>query len=140
MRTKKTNQTNPKTKTSKYLAKKVEVDGITFDSKKEARRWCVLKGMEESGEISDLRRQVKFILIPAQREPDTVGARGGIIRGKVIERELAYIADFAYFDNATEKTIVEDVKSGYRDGANYRIYVIKRKLLYERFGIRVKEV
>lgn len=124
---------------SKYNAKKVSVDGIDFDSKKEANRYIVLKGMEESGEISDLRRQVKFILVPAQREEDTIGARGAVIRGKIIEREMSYVADFAYRDNSTGRTVVEDVK-GYRDGGAYRVFSMKRKLMLERYGIRVKEI
>lgn len=130
-----------KTKTPKLKNKKTVVDGIEFDSKKEAMYWLTLRDMEARGEISDLRRQVKFILIPAQREKDTIGARGRVIRGKVIERELSYIADFVYRDNATGKTVVCDVK-GYRkaDAATYRIFVCKRKLMLEKYGIRVVEV
>ena len=67
---------------NKYHSKKVEVDGITFDSKKEAKRFAELSLFEKAGVISDLQRQVKFVLIPAQREPDTVGARGGTKKGK----------------------------------------------------------
>ena len=53
---------------SKYGAKKVTVDGITFDSKKEANRWCELRLMERAGVITGLERQVKFVLIPSQCE------------------------------------------------------------------------
>ena len=60
---------------SKYGAKKVEIDGIIFDSKKEGRRYQELKMLQKAGEISNLQRQVKYILIPAQREPDTEGPR-----------------------------------------------------------------
>lgn len=110
-----------------------------FDSEKESRRWQELLLMQRAGAISHLERQVKFELIPAQREPDRTGARGGTIRGKTIERAATYIADFSYYDKATNKTIVEDVK-GYRDSEAYKLYVIKRKLMLWRYGIRIREV
>lgn len=122
---------------SKYGAKKVEVDGVKFDSQKEARRWTQLKLLERAGEIEGLERQVKFVLIPAQREPDSIGARGGKIKGKLIEREVAYIADFVYIENGEK--VVEDVK-GYKGGTAYDVFKIKRKLMLFVHGIRVKEV
>lgn len=120
---------------TKYKAKKIELDGITFDSKKEAKRYADLKLFERAGEIKDLQRQVKYILIPAQKEPDRKGPKGGIIRGKVIERECAYIADFVYQITVTGETIVEDTK-GFRT-AEYRI---KKKMMLYFYGIRIKEV
>lgn len=122
---------------SKYGAKKITVDGIEFDSKKEARRWQELKLLERSGQIYDLERQVKFVLIPAQREPDIIGARGGRKPGKLIERECAYIADFCYTipgEIAITK-VVEDTK-----GVKTPEYIIKRKLMLYIHGIRVREV
>lgn len=118
---------------SKYGAKKINIDGEIFDSKREAKRWQELKLREDLGLISDLRRQVKYVLVPAQREPDTVGARGGIHRGKLIEREVAYYADFTYKQNG--ETVVEDVK-----GMRTEVYKVKRKLMLERYGIRIQEV
>ena len=118
---------------SKYGAKKITVEGITFDSKKEARRYLQLLDMERNNEITDLERQVKYILIPAQREPDTVGKRGGIKKGKLIERECAYVADFVYNQNG--RRVVEDTK-----GVRTKDYIIKRKLLLWVHGIRIKEV
>lgn len=112
---------------------RTEVDGILFDSRKEAGRYSELKLLEKAGEISNLRLQVKYILIPAQREPDTLGPRGGIRRGKLLENECSYIADFVYEENGT--TIVEDTK-GFRTDA----YIIKRKLMLERYGIQIREV
>ena len=120
---------------NKYHSKKVEVDGIVFDSRKEAKRWLELSLFEKAGVISDLQRQVKFILIPAQREPDTVGARGGIKKGKVIEKECAYIADFVYKDLTLNETVVEDTK-----GFKTPDYIIKRKLMLFVHGIRIKEI
>lgn len=127
-------------KKSKYGAKKQTItnsDGtvLTFDSKKEMQRFIELRYMEQAGLISDLQRQVKFVLIPAQREPDTVGKRGGVVKGKLIEREVAYIADYVYFDNEKQQTIVEDAK-----GMRTKEYVIKRKMLLYFRGIRIKEV
>ena len=87
---------------NKYHNNKVTVDGIVFDSKREAKRYTQLKERLDAGEISNLDRQVKYILIPAQREPDTVGPKGGVHRGKLIERECAYVADFVYNDDFAE--------------------------------------
>lgn len=121
-------------KMSKYGAKKVTIDGQTFDSKKEARRFQELKMLEKAGEISELRTQVKFLLIPAQRDPDIIGARGGRKPGKLLERECAYIADFVYKDKEGN-TVVEDTK-----GMRTEAYIIKRKLLLQRYRIRIKEI
>lgn len=123
---------------SKYNAKKVEIDGIRFDSVKESRRFLELKAMQEAEVISDLRRQVKYVLIPAQREPETVGKRGGKIKGKLLERECSYVADFVYKDSQGN-TIVEDVK-GYRGGGAYEIFKIKRKLMLYVHGIKIIEI
>lgn len=119
---------------SKYGANKTVIDGIVFDSKKEGRRYQELKIMESAGLISDLQRQVKFILIPAQREKDTKGKRGGVIKGKLIEREVAYIADFVYQNEYGER-IVEDTK-----GMKTKEYIIKRKMMLYFYGIRITEV
>lgn len=124
----------PNKSKSKYGANKTVVDGIEFDSKKEARRWQELKIMESAGLISDMQRQVKFILIPAQREKDTIGKRGGVIKGKLIEREVAYIADFVYQNEYGER-IVEDTK-----GMKTKEYIIKRKMMLWFYGIRITEV
>ena len=118
---------------NKYRSKKITVGGITFDSKKEARRFQELYFMERAGEITDLQRQVKFVLIPAQREPDTTGKRGGIKKGKLIERECSYVADFVY--NKNGKRVVEDTK-----GVRTKDYIIKRKLMLLVHGIRINEI
>lgn len=119
----------------KYKNKKVCVNGIQFDSKKEMMRFLVLKEMEEQGQISNLQTQVKYVLIPAQREPDKVGVRGGKIKGKLIERECAYIADFVYLDKKTGETVVEDTK-----GFRTTDYKIKRKLMLHVHSIRIREI
>lgn len=120
---------------NKYGARKVTKNGLIYDSKKEARRAGILETLEKAGAITDLRRQVKFVLIPTQREPDTIGPKGGRKPGKVIERECYYLADFVYTITATGETVIEDTK-----GVRTKEYVIKRKLMLERFGIRIKEL
>jgi len=127
-------------KRSKYRSEKVTLelpDGTkhTFDSRKEAKRYNELLIRLKAGEISDLRLQVKFVLIPAQYEPDTVGVRGGIKKGKLIERECSYIADFVYTEDGKE--VVEDVKSPI---TRTPVYKVKKKLLLYVHGIRLKEV
>lgn len=132
----------------KYGNKNIIKDGEVFDSIKEYKRWCELLLLERAGEITNLRRQVKYVLIPAQYEPDTVGSRGGIKKGKLIERECIYIADFVYeyhkliredkpreVYSARVYTMVEDTK-GYKT----KDYIIKRKLMLHIHGIRIKEV
>lgn len=122
--------------TGKYHNHKVERDGESFDSIKEYRRYCELQIMEKAGMIHGLERQKKFVLIPAQREPDTVGKRGGRIKGKVIERECAYIADFCYYTQDGEY-VVEDVKS---EATKTEQYKIKKKMLLYFHHIRIREV
>ena len=120
---------------NKYGSKKVEIDGIVFDSKKEAKRFQELLLLERAGAIQDLQRQVKYVLIPEQREPDIIGKRGGRKPGKLLERECAYIADFVYFDHSLGKIVVEDTK-----GFRTKDYIIKRKLMLFRHGIQIKEI
>ena len=108
-----------------------------FDSKKEYRRWVELSLLERAGEITNLQRQVQFILLPEQRAPGTEtykkGPRKGQVKpGPVLERKVTYIADFMYFENG--EPVVEDVK-----GLRTKEYVIKRKLMLYTYGIRIKE-
>lgn len=110
---------------SKYGNKKTVVDGITFDSKKEAVRYCELKRLERGKAISNLRLQVKYLLIPTQYGTN----------GKVIHRATSYYADFVYIDNRTGEEIVEDAK-----GHRTEVYKMKKKLMFEKYGIRIREV
>lgn len=107
---------------SKYRAKKTVVDGITFDSRKEADRYLVLKGMEEDGLIENLRRQVRYELVPAFD-----------VDGKHY-RPVYYVADFVYMDKETGKEVVEDVK-----GMRTDVYRLKSKLFARRYGVSIKE-
>ncbi len=120
---------------SKYHSQKVSIAEEIFQSKKEARRWLELKNMEANGLISGLQRQKKFVLIPAQYEEGTRGPRGGYKRGKLLEREVAYYADFVYFDEHEKDFVIEDAK-----GVRTPEYVIKRKLMLWLNGYQIREV
>ena len=108
----------------KYRNKKIVVDGITFDSKLEARRYGELKLLERAGEITDLQLQVKYTLIPSQR-----------LNNKVVERAVTYTADFVYKLKSSGETVVEDTK-----GMKTDKYILKRKMMLYFHGIRIKEV
>ena len=103
---------------SKYHNKWVEVDGIKFPSIKEAERWKTLRLMERAGEIVGLKRQLRIELVPKTK----------------LYRAVSYVADFVYFDKRAGKTVYEDVK-----GMKTEVYKIKKKLLYWRHGIEIKE-
>lgn len=107
---------------NKYHARKVRRDGMTFDSAAEYDRWRELLLMQRAGAISGLERQVRFELVPSQKE-----------NGKVVERGVSYVADFVY--QREGETVVEDVK-----GVKTPEYIIKRKLMLARHGIRIREV
>lgn len=118
---------------TKYRNKRVRIGDESFDSKKEYHRWLELQILEDAGVIRKLERQVKFVLIPAQREPETITQRGRKIPGKVIEREAVYYADFVY--EMDGEIVVEDTK-----GMKTDVYILKRKLMLEKYGIRIREV
>jgi hypothetical protein len=106
---------------SKYHNKVVHINGMKFDSRKEARRYAELLWLEKAGEIRDLQRQVKFELIPKQGS----------------ERACYYKADFVYYELDKEgrwQFIVEDSK-----GARTDVYKIKRKLMMWRHNIKIRE-
>lgn len=107
---------------SKYRSQKITVGGITFDSKKESKRFSELYLLERAGQITNLQRQVPFELIPSQR-----------IDGKVVEYPCKYIADFVYEKDGQK--VVEDTK-----GFKTKDYIIKRKLMLSVYGIRIHEV
>ena len=107
---------------NKYHSKKITIDNEKFDSVKEYQRWCELKLLKRARQIYDLKRQVKFVLIPAQ-----------YINGKCVERECSYFADFTYYQDG--RLVVEDTK-----GFKTKDYIIKRKLMLHIHGIRIQEV
>lgn len=100
----------------KYNAKKTIVDGITFDSKKEAARYSQLKLLEKTGVIYNLELQPHFLLQDKFR-----------YKGKTF-RKVEYVADFRYTDK-TGATVVEDVK-----GFKTDVYSLKKKLFLYKYG------
>jgi hypothetical protein len=120
-----------KTKPSKYHNRKVIVDGMVFDSKKEYLRFMELSLLEKAGKIQNLKRQVEYMLIPAQfgmvLDPKT-----GRQKRVCLERACHYKADFTYTENG--KFVCEDTK-GFRTPD----YKIKRKLMLQLFDIRIRE-
>lgn len=125
---------------SKYFNKKtISLDGSVFDSRKEARRWGELSLLQRAGKITDLDRQVKFELIPAQYETyERYGKSGQRLKDgtRLVERAAIYTADFVYTDeNGTR--VVEDTKS---QATRTEAYILRRKLMYARYKIKIKEV
>lgn len=113
-------------------------DGIEHDSRKEANRWCELKLLERAGKITNLQRQVKYLLIPAQIEVYArYGKKGQRLKDgeRVIEKECSYIADFVYHIAEDSKLVVEDTK-----GIKTKEYIIKRKLMLWIYHIRINEI
>lgn len=105
---------------SKHRNVKTNLDGVTYDSKKEANRAAELKIVALAGKIAELRTQVPFVLFVNEQKICT------------------YIADFVYRDMATGNIVVEDVKSEHT--RKLQVYRIKKKLMKACFGIEILEV
>lgn len=121
-----------------YNIKTRSSDGIVHDSGKEAHRWEQLLLMKKAGEIYNLRRQVRFELLPAQYHTvERFSKTGQRLKEQklLLERKVEYVADFVYTDTKTGETIVEDT-----EGVKTKDYIIKRKLMLAVCGIRVREV
>ena len=107
------------------------------DSILETRRRAELELLQRAGKIKDLKRQVKYVLIPAQYEYyHRYGKNGNRLKDgkKLLEKECSYYADFVYTDCETGETVVEDAKGFHTDK-----YLIKRKLMLYLHDIRIKE-
>ena len=121
-------------KPPKYRNEKVVVDGIKFDSKREAKAYQELSLMERAGIISDLRLQVKFELLSAQYEHYEVqGKRKVLQKKKCIEKSCSYYADFTYMQDGVLHVV--DSK-----GVKTKEYLIKRKMMLALRGIQIKEI
>lgn len=94
---------------NKFKAKKIKIDGMMFDSKREYKRFLYLLELEKEQKIFHLDRQVKFELLPKQKG----------------ERAITYLADFVYLDNGV--LVVEDVKS--KITKKQTDYILKRKMI-----------
>jgi hypothetical protein len=106
---------------NKYGARKTVVDGITFDSQREANRWRDLQSLEKGGLITKLERQVKYVLAPSVK----------FIGEQKAKAALRYYADFRYVDDLGY-VIVEDAK-----GRQTEAFRIKRHLMKSVHGIDV---
>lgn len=104
---------------SKYRNTKTEVDGIVFDSKKEAARWLELKALEASGKISRLCRQVR---VPLK------------VNGIVVAH---WVADFEYQESVLDPLVWEDVKSDFT--RKLPLYRLKKKMVKAIYGVDIKE-
>ena len=110
-------------KRKKTNAKKTMVDGILFDSKLEAQRYKYLKQLEKAGQISKLKIQFPFELIPTQKKgnnkvPSICAERVSTIR------KTSYYADFVYLRHKDMKWIINDAK-----GRSMEVYKLKLKLV-----------
>ena len=126
-------------KVNKYLNKKTEIDGITFDSKKEASYYLYLKQQEKAGTISSLQLQVPFEVIPAVWGERVVRLKTKEKRETYcIQKAAHYVADFVYIETATGRKVVVDVKSEItRKNPEYRL---KKKMMLAFNGIEIEEV
>lgn len=132
-------------KVNKYGNKKVVIDGEVFDSQKEAKRYTQLLNLQRAGEITNLKTQVPYELIPPYYEEINTGEyykRGdkkGAPKTKrvLIEHGVKYVADFVYV-NKDGKEVVEDTKS--KATKKKESYIIKRKLMIKVHGIKIQEV
>lgn len=104
------NKKTPIKKKSKYSNIKTVVDGITFDSKKEADYYCQLKLLKQAGEIKDFGLQPRYELLPTFRKNGTT------------HRSITYVADFI-IDNNDGTTEIVDIK-----GVETQVFKIKKKL------------
>lgn len=107
---------------NKYRNVFTAVDGIIFDSKKEAERYKELKLLQMAGRIKDLQMQVKYELQPKFK-----------LNGRM-QREINYIADFVYYDVGKGRQVVEDAKGHRTD-----VYKLKKKMFEYRYGFEIKE-
>ena len=119
----------------RYGIRKIERYGILFDSKAEAERWSVLTRLQRAGTITDLERRKRFEILPEHREPDTVSPDGSVQPGKLIEPAQFFVADFFYRDAGRLEPVAECVKGGQTPE-----FPLKKALMYDRFGTRVREV
>ena len=121
---------------SKYGNKKVEIDGHVFDSRKEAKYYLYLKEKEKEGEISNIRLQVPFEIVPAVYEDKVVHLKTkDKTVSRCVQRAVHYIADFVYTVNDTGEDEVVDVKGWRTEG-----YILKKKMMRAFNGIDIIEV
>lgn len=124
-------------KRQKYGNKKVEYNGIKFDSKKEMQRYIVLKKAEDDGIISNLQLQIKYELIPSVKETYIEHLKTkDKVKQKTLQLPITYTCDFFYVKDGVD--VIEDVKASPK--MLPKEFVLKEKLMFWKFGIRIKKV
>lgn len=120
---------------TKYGNKKAKHDGMVFDSRRERNRYIILSALQRAGEISDLRMQVTYELLPAiyEMEEKQLKTKVKMVQ-RCAQRAVHYIADFVYKDKEGNE-VVEDTK-----GMRTKEYLLKKKMMRALLGIQIKEV
>lgn len=120
---------------SKYGNKKAKHDGMIFDSRRERNRYIILSALQRAGEISDLRMQVTYELLPAIYEMEEKQLKTKVKKvQRCAQRAVHYIADFVYKDKEGNE-VVEDTK-----GMRTKEYLLKKKMMRALLGIQIKEI
>lgn len=126
-------------KGQKYKNKKIEIDGIKFDSTKEGKRYLALKQALYDGKIQDLKLQVKYELIPAIKEEYVEHLKTkDRVKTRTLQLPITYTCDFQYMKDG--ELVVEDVKASSKMAALDKVYLLKRKMMFALKGIKIKEV
>lgn len=112
-----------KGKKNKYGNRETWVNGVRFDSRREAERYTVLMMKLNAGEIERLKLQPEFTITESYKLPD----------GKRVKAQR-YRADFSYYEKKTGKFVIEDVKT---EGTKTRVFLNKQKMLYDKYGFVV---
>ena len=111
---------------NKFFSKKVTIDGIKFDSKKEGEFYQELKALERKGKIKNLELQKEFVLQESFK-----------INGKT-RRKITYRADFSYVTTEDGILHVVDVKSPYT--AKDKLYRMKKKMFEYKYNMELEEI
>lgn len=124
---------------NKYKNKKVSFGNESFDSKKELNRYLVLKDAEKRGVICNLRRQVRYELIPSITEEYIEHLKTkDAIRVRTVQKAITYTADFVYEKDGKE--IIEDVKASPKSSSLDKSFVLKEKLFRWKYGFPIKRI
>lgn len=124
-------------KGQKYKNKKIEIDGIKFDSTKEGKRYLVLKQALYDGKIQDLKLQVKYELIPSIKEEYVEHLKTkNKVKTRTLQLPITYTCDFQYMKDG--ELIIEDIKASPK--LLPKEFVIKEKLMFWKYRIRIKKV
>ena len=121
----------------KYKNKKVEIEGILFDSTKEGKRYLVLKQALDKGEIQDLQLQVRYELIPAIKEEYVEHLKTkDKVKTRTLQLPITYTCDFQYVKDG--ELVVEDVKASPK--MIPKEFILKEKLMFWKYRIKIKRV